>query len=126
MNTHTPAATAGPGMPDIFHAIADANRRTLLDLLRVEARPVQELAGHFSISLAAISQHLKVLLDAGLVTREARGKYRYYRADAARLREIHDWTAQYRVFWEDRLDRLDAYLDAADPSATANTDSSDT
>ena len=97
--------------PDIFQAVADPNRRTLLDLLLDGPRPVQELGAHFDISLAAISQHLKVLLEAGLVSREARGKYRYYHAQPAALQQVHDWTEQYREFWEDRLDRLGGYLD---------------
>lgn len=104
--------------PDIFHAVADPNRRTLLDLLLDGPRPVQELGAHFDISLAAISQHLKVLLEAGLVSREVRGKYRFYHAEPAALREVHDWTGQYRAFWEDRLDRLENYLDKKHPSQT--------
>lgn len=103
--------------PDIFHAVADANRRTLLDLLLDGPRPVQELGAHFEISLAAVSQHLKVLLEAGLVSREARGKYRFYRAEPAALRQVHDWTEQYRAFWEDRLDRLGDFLDDQNPPA---------
>ena len=97
--------------PDIFQAIADPNRRSLLDLLLDGPRPVQELGAHFDISLAAISQHLKVLLDAGLVSREARGKYRFYKVEPLALQEVRDWTERYRVFWDDRLDRLGAYLD---------------
>jgi DNA-binding transcriptional ArsR family regulator len=101
--------------PDIFQAVADPNRRTLLDLLLDGPRPVQELGAHFEISLAAVSQHLKVLLEAGLVSREARGKYRFYRAEPAALQQVHDWTEQYRTFWEDRLDRLGDFLDDQNP-----------
>ena len=104
--------------PDIFQAVADPNRRTLLDLLLDGPRPVQELGAHFEISLAAVSQHLKVLLEAGLVSREARGKYRFYRAEPAALRQVHDWTEQYRAFWEDRLDRLGDFLDDQNPPET--------
>ena len=98
--------------PDIFQAVADPNRRSLLDLLRDGPRPVQELGSFFDISLAAVSQHLKVLLEAGLVRREVRGKFRYYHADPAALQHVYDWTVQYREFWEGRLDRLGEYLDA--------------
>lgn len=104
--------------PDIFQAVADPNRRTLLDLLLDGPRPVQELGAHFEISLAAVSQHLKVLLEAGLVSREARGKYRFYRAEPAALRQVHDWTEQYRAFWEDRLDHLGDFLDDQNPPET--------
>lgn len=96
----------------VFHAIADPNRRSMLDLLRANARPVQEIAGFFDISLAAVSQHLKVLLDAGLVSRETQGRFRIYRANPAPLRDVHDWTSQYRNFWEESLNELGDYLDA--------------
>ena len=104
----------------VFHAIADPNRRSMLDLLLVKARSVQEIAEHFDISLAAISQHLKVLLEARLVSREVKGRFRIYRARPAALRDVHDWTVQYRDFWEGRLDQLGNYLDAkADPAPTS-------
>lgn len=96
----------------VFHAIADPNRRSMLDLLRTSARPVQEIAGFFDISMAAVSQHLKVLLDAGLVSRETQGRFRIYRANPAALRDVHDWTSQYRDFWEESLNELGDYLDA--------------
>ena len=71
---NTTAISPDVFQPDIFQAVADPNRRTLLDLLLEGPRPVQELGAHLDISLAAVSQHLKVLLQAGLVSREARGK----------------------------------------------------
>lgn len=84
----------------------------MLDLLRAGARPVQEIASAFEISMAAVSQHLKVLLEAGLVTREVRGRYRIYRVEPAALKDVHDWTNEYRAFWEDNLTELGRYLDA--------------
>lgn len=96
---------------DVYHAIADGNRRRLLELLIEDERSVNECAPHFGITLGAVSQHLKVLLDAGLVERRKQGRYRYYRAAPAALREVHEWTAQYRRFWEASLDRLGDYLD---------------
>ena len=99
---------------DVFQAIADPNRRRLFDLLSSRARSVQELAGHFEISLAAVSQHLKVLLAAGLVSREVRGRFRIYRAEPGALRAAHDWTAQYSAFWSENLDRLNAYWAATE------------
>jgi DNA-binding transcriptional ArsR family regulator len=65
------------------------------------------------VTLAAISQHLKILLESGLVARRKQGRFRYYRANPEALREVHEWTARYRAFWESRLDRLGAYLDDA-------------
>lgn len=96
---------------DIFHAVADANRRKLLDLLAAGERPVQELVPHFDMSFQAVSQHLHILAEAGLVTRRKQGRYRIYRAQPAALRDIHDWAGQYRAFWENRLERLGDYLD---------------
>ena len=97
--------------PDVYHAIADANRRRLLDLVSERERSVQELMAHFDITMGGVSQHLKVLLEQGLVTRRRQGRFRYYRASPQALREVYDWTERYRRFWEKRLDRLGDYLD---------------
>ena len=96
---------------DVYHAIADPNRRRLLDLLREEERSVQQLMPHFGVTVGAISQHLKVLLESGLVARRKEGRFRYYRTRPEALKEVHEWTEQYRDFWESRLDRLGSYLD---------------
>jgi DNA-binding transcriptional ArsR family regulator len=97
---------------DIFHAIADPNRRQLLDLLAGGDLSAQELAGRFAISFPAVSQHLKVLRAAGLVTRRADGRQRIYSLTPERLQLVAEWTAHYRKFWETRLKRLGEYLDA--------------
>ena len=96
---------------DVFHAIADPKRRRLLDLLGGGERTVQDLMQHFDVTLGAVSQHLKILLESGLVARRKDGRYRYYRANPAGLKEVHDWAEQYRRFWEGSLDRLGDYLD---------------
>lgn len=96
---------------DIFHAIADGNRRKLLELVCQQERSVQELVPHFDMTIGAISQHLKILLANGLVTRRREGRHRFYRVDPGPLKEVHDWTEQYRRLWESRLDRLGDYLD---------------
>jgi len=101
----------GQARSDVFHAVADPHRRRLLDLLADGEQPVQALASHFKITLQAVSQHLHILADVGLVARRKEGRYRYYRAEPAALREVHDWAAQYRRFWDARLERLGAYLD---------------
>ena len=103
---------AQPGKhSDVFHAIGDSNRRKLLDLLRDRERSVQALVPHFDITIGAVSQHLKILLESGLVSRRKEGRFRYYRARPKALKKVHDWTARYRRFWESRLDRLGNYLD---------------
>jgi DNA-binding transcriptional ArsR family regulator len=101
-------SSAGDG---VFHAIADPNRRRLIDLLADGEKSVQELAQGFDITVAAISQHLAVLLDSRLVTRRAAGRQRLYRLDAAPLRIVDEWTSQHRRFWQNRLKRLQTYLD---------------
>jgi DNA-binding transcriptional ArsR family regulator len=96
---------------NVFRAIADANRRKLLDVLAGGELPAQKLASRFDVSFAAVSQHLKVLHDAGLVKRRVKGRQRIYSLAPLRLREVDDWTARYRRFWQGRLKRLRSYLD---------------
>lgn len=96
---------------DVYQAIADPSRRKLLELLSREERSVQELAPHFDVTLGAISQHLKILLQSRLVVRRKAGRFRYYRARPRRLKQVHEWTKRYERFWESRLNRLERYLD---------------
>lgn len=96
---------------DVFFAIADPNRRKLLDLLRDREHSVSELLPKFRITMGAISQHLKVLHQSGLVDRRAAGRQRFYRAEPKALKEVHDWTEQFSEFWRNRLDRLGEVLD---------------
>ncbi len=96
---------------DVYQAIADPNRRKLLDLLSRKERSVQELAPHFDVTLGAVSQHLKVLLESRLVERRKEGRFRYYRARPQPLKRVHNWTRRYEQFWESRLDRLGDYLE---------------
>jgi DNA-binding transcriptional ArsR family regulator len=91
---------------DPFHAIAERNRRTLLDLLRDGEQPVGELVETTGLSYPLVSQHLRVLVEAGVVARRAEGRQRIYRLDAEPLRGVHDWTAEYARFWSERLARL--------------------
>lgn len=95
----------------LYAAIADAKRRRLLELLSEREHSVNELMPHFDVTVGAVSQHLKILLDSGLVVRRKQGRFRYYRARPRALREIHDWTSHFKRFWESRLDRLETYLD---------------
>ena len=96
---------------DTFHTIADAHRRQMIDLLRGGERPVSWLVAGTGISYSAVSQHLTILLRAGLVSRRASGTQRLYRLNAGPLEEVYDWCAQYRLFWTVRLQHLRAYLD---------------
>jgi DNA-binding transcriptional ArsR family regulator len=96
--------------PDVFGAISHPARRRMLDLLVEADCPVNVIAGHFKMSRPAVSQHLRVLLDAGLVTEERHGRERRYRLVPARLGEVRDWIAHYERFWDERLERLQKTL----------------
>lgn len=105
--THTPS-----GMPpDVFAAISDPTRRRLLDLLGEGPRPVNELARPFAMTRPAISQHLRILRDAGLVRMRRTGRQHHYRLQARRLREVYDWVSHYERFWKEKLKSLGKYLD---------------
>src|SRR5512140_1249113 len=90
-----------------FAALADPTRRAILARLAKGEASVTELAGPFEMSLPAVSKHLKVLQGAGLIARSREGKWRPCRLEAEPLKEVADWVGQYRIFWEQRLDRLD-------------------
>ncbi len=88
---------------DAFHAIAEGNRRVLLDILREGEQPVGGLVETTGLSYPLVSQHLRVLVEAGVVARRPEGRQRIYRLDAEPLRAVHDWTAEYERFWSERL-----------------------
>jgi DNA-binding transcriptional ArsR family regulator len=95
---------------DVFQAIADPTRRSLLEMVADGERPVNVLAESFQMSRPAISQHLRVLREAGLVTERKVGRERRYRLRAAPLREVRDWVRQYEWFWQAHLGALSEYL----------------
>jgi DNA-binding transcriptional ArsR family regulator len=98
--------------PDlVFRAVSDPTRRALLDLLAGAERSVSELVAHFEISQPAVSQHLRLLVDAGLARVRRDGRQRLYALDAAPLREVYDWAGHYEQFWEGKLKRLGTYLE---------------
>jgi DNA-binding transcriptional ArsR family regulator len=92
--------------PDVFGAISHPARRRMLDLLLEADRSVNTIAGHFQMSRPAVSQHLRILLDAGLVTEQRHGRERRYQLVPARLGPVREWIAHYERFWDDRLQRL--------------------
>ena len=91
---------------DVYHAIAERNRRVLIDLMESGPRPVGELVAASGMSYSATSQHLAILRRAGLVSSHSSGRRRLYRLHPAVLREVHDWSARYSAFWRSRLDGL--------------------
>jgi DNA-binding transcriptional ArsR family regulator len=96
---------------DVFHAIADGNRRVLIDLMEPGPRAVGELVLASGLSYSATSQHLAILRRAGLVCSEASGRHRIYRLRPTPLQEVHDWSGRYREFWRGRLDVLGDLLE---------------
>jgi DNA-binding transcriptional ArsR family regulator len=92
---------------DILSALADPTRRDIINLLHRGPLPAGEVAARFTISRPAISRHLRVLREAGLVTVEQTGRERVYRFDPTPLREIDTWLAQYRDLWTSRFDALE-------------------
>jgi DNA-binding transcriptional ArsR family regulator len=112
MQTHAAPVSRRAGRRDaVFRALADPTRRAMLDRLRERESSVGELAEPFAMSQPAVSQHLKVLSEAGLVRARRDGRQRLYRLHAAPLREAFDWLERYERFWHRKLDALGAYLD---------------
>ena len=95
---------------DVFNAIGDARRRDVLDALIAGERAVGEIVRDLSMSQPQVSKHLRVLSEVGLVRCRADGRRRLYRLEAAHLRPLQEWLAKYERAWNDRLDRLDDYL----------------
>ena len=95
---------------DALSALADPTRRELLALLTGDERSAGELAARFPVSRPAISRHLRVLREAGLVTCRTEGKRRLYALDPFPLRELDHWLEPYRRFWAQRLDALDTEI----------------
>jgi DNA-binding transcriptional ArsR family regulator len=97
-------------LSEVFSALADPTRRAILARLAEGEATVNQLAEPFSISLQAVSKHLKVLERAGLITRGKAAQWRPCRLDAEPLREVAQWVTGYQRFWEQRYDHLDDYL----------------
>ncbi len=97
---------------DVFAAVASPVRRQVLGLLRDGGpRPVQQLADHFEMQRPSLSEHLKVLRDAGLVQERRSGRQRLYSLRAEPLRELADWLHPYERFWREKLANLRELLD---------------
>jgi DNA-binding transcriptional ArsR family regulator len=99
---------------DVFQAIADPNRRAILALLATKPLTLNGVADRFAISRPAISRHMKILSECGLVTIERKGRQRYCQVRLRRLNEVSKWVDQYRAFWEKKLDALEEYLNATE------------
>ena len=95
---------------EIFRALADATRRSIIAMLSEEARPVSALAARFAMSQPAISQHLRVLKQAGLVSQRRDGRNQIYALEPAALRQAAAWLDRHLEFWATRFDNLGRHL----------------
>ena len=95
---------------DVFNAVAEVRRREILDALMAGEKAVGTIVSDLSMSQPQVSKHLRVLSEVGLVRCRAEGRRRLYRLEPARLRPLHNWLAQYEQMWNERLDRVDDYL----------------
>lgn len=99
---------------DIFQAIADPTRREIIELLAGQSLPVNEIADNFEISRPAVSKHIKILNECGVVIIRKKGRKRYCRTDPRKIKEVAEWADRYRKFWTERLDVLEDLLNEED------------
>jgi len=96
---------------DVFQAIADPTRREIINMIAHQSLHLNSVAEKFDISRPAISKHIKILTECGLITIKQQGRHRYCEAKLDKLNEVSGWVEQYRKFWTQKLDALEIYLD---------------
>lgn len=95
---------------DVFQAIADPTRRAIINLIAAKPLHLNAIAENFEVSRPAISQHIKILTECGLVVINKQGRERYCEAKLQKLNEVSQWIEQYRLFWTSKLDALELHL----------------
>lgn len=96
---------------DVFQAIADPTRRAIINMIATQPHNVNAIAEKFDITRQAISLHVKILIDCGLITIKQRGRDRFCEAQLDQLSEVSAWADRYRKHWENKLDALEGYLE---------------
>ena len=96
---------------DVFQAIADPTRRSILGLLALQTLTLNAIAENYQISRPAVSKHIKILNECGLIEIKDVGRERYCEAKLDKLNEVSAWVEQYKQFWEQKLDSLEIYLE---------------
>lgn len=96
---------------DVFQAIADPTRREIINLLSKQSLNVNAVADNFDVSRPAISRHVRILTECGLLVIRKEGRERYCQADLRKLKQVADWTERYRDFWSKKLDALEEFLE---------------
>ncbi len=95
---------------DVFQAIADPTRREIINLIAPQSLNLNSVAENFNISRPAISRHIKILTECGLIVVKQQGRERYCEAKLQKLGQVSEWIEQYRVFWTKRLDALENFI----------------
>src|SRR5687768_11970481 len=95
---------------DVFQAIADPTRREIINMIAHQSINLNTVADNFNISRPAISKHIKILTECGLIVMKQQGRERYCEAKLQKLNEVSQWIEQYRVFWSKKLDALENFL----------------
>ena len=95
---------------DVFQAIADPTRREIINMISHQSLNLNAVAESFDISRPAISKHIKILTECGLIVIRQQGRERYCEAKLQKLNEVSEWIEQYRVFWTSKLDALEIFL----------------
>jgi DNA-binding transcriptional ArsR family regulator len=103
---------------DVFQAIADPTRRQIINMIAKDSLHLNLVAEKFNVSRPAISKHIKILTECGLIVIKQNGRHRYCEAKLDKLNEVSDWVEQYRKFWTQKLDALEIYLDDLQTSKT--------
>ena len=96
---------------DVFQAIADPTRRQIINMIAHRSLHLNSVAEKFEMSRPAISKHIKILTECGLISIRQDGRHRYCEAKLEKLNEVSDWVEQYRKFWTQKLDALETYLE---------------
>ncbi len=97
--------------PEMFAALGEPNRFRIVELLRTGPRPVNDIRGRLKLRQSQVSQHLKVLKDAGVVAAEPRAQQRLYALRPQPLKQLHDWLDRYRRIWEECFEQLDVLVE---------------
>lgn len=97
---------------DVFQAIADPTRRAIINLVAHQSLNLNAVAENFDVSRPAISKHIKILAECGLIVVRQEGRERYCEAKLQKLNEVSQWVEQYRIFWTHKLDALEQFLAA--------------
>jgi len=105
---------------DVFQAIADPTRRSILVLLALQAMTPNALAEHFHTSRQAVSKHIKILSECELVNQQQTGREIYYHFNPGKMKEVADWMEPFKKMWEERFDSLDNYLAELQKAQTTN------